>query len=46
MEKYITPEVEVVEFDENDIVTASPCNGFVCEVDYGNICDGRPISGQ
>ena len=36
MEKYETPEVEFVEMEEEDVVTASSCDEYI----YGNGCTG------
>lgn len=50
MKEYVTPEVEIVEFENNDIVTSSPCEGYVCDGyvcpdAYGTTCSGNPYGG-
>ena len=44
MKEYISPEVEFVEFEE-DIITASSCNGYSCPNAFGNTCAGNPYGG-
>ena len=47
MIEYTSPEFEFVEFEKEDtIITSTPCPEFVCESDYGTICDGRPYNGN
>lgn len=46
MKDYMSPEVEFVKLDYIDTMTVSACPEHVCDYDYGNICDGRPYSGQ
>lgn len=47
MEKYESPEFEFIEFEKEDtIITSGGCNSYVCENDYGNVCDGRPYNGS
>ena len=45
MKEYISPEVEFVEFENEDIITASSCNGYVCPDNYGGTCTGNPYNG-
>ena len=46
MKEYRTPEIEFVELEDTDIVTASNCNGYVCPNEYGTTCGGNPYNGQ
>lgn len=43
MKEYFSPKVEFIELEGMDIMTISECPEHVCEVDYGNICDGREV---
>lgn len=46
MEKeYFKPSLEVITIENSDIVTSSTCPEYVCDYDYGDICDGRPVNG-
>ena len=57
MKGYTSPKVEFIEFKNEDIITASPCNtnvceedekcpGYVCPESYGNTCAGNPYGGS
>ena len=45
MKEYISPEVEFVEFENEDIITASSCIAYTCPGDYGSTCTGNPYNG-
>ena len=48
MKRYVSPEVEFVEFDsyDNMDIATSECDGYVCPNMYGGTCSGNPYAGS
>ena len=44
MRKYVSPEIEVVEFKDANVVTESACE-YECPDSYGSTCTGNPYGG-
>ena len=42
--KYEHPEMEIVEFEGDKVVTASNCNPYSCPTSYGSVCTGYPTN--